>query len=104
MMSAQIKNIKDARRAQPAGRTEHGDVFNARRFADKFAGRLAYSHQRGAWLEFCEHAWRADELGRVTQHAIDLTSDLLLDAAQLTIEAARTGSKAAARGDCSIPE
>ena len=95
-MSAQIKNIAAARKKKPAQRNEFGDVLNGRRFAKKFAGRLAYTHQTGKWLEFVDHAWVADELGRVMQHAIDLTHDFFLDVAQMSIEAARGGGRAAA--------
>jgi len=96
-VAAQITNISAAKKAnRNVGKTDHGDVFNAEKFAKKFAGQLAYSHQKGVWMEFGNHAWRPDETGHVIQHAIDVTRDLLLDASQLTIEAAKTGNKATA--------
>lgn len=69
------------------------DVSNAARFAQQFAGRLIYAPERGQWMEYIGHAWHADTLGRVTQRAIEVTRDMLLEASKLIIEAARTHDK-----------
>lgn len=96
-MAATVKNIKDAPKKAIARAVvdEFGDVFNAKQFALKHEGKLVYSPQRGMWYEFKCHAWRADELRYVTQHAIEVTKDMLLDVAKKMIGAAQTGSKAA---------
>lgn len=78
-MAAKVKNIKDVSKKAIAGvlTEEFGDVFNASRFAKKYAGELVYSPQKGVWYQFCEHVWRADELRYITQHAIAVTKDKL---------------------------
>lgn len=96
-MSATVKNIKDAKK-KPVVRQmndEFGDVYNAKRFANKFAGNLAFSPQRGIWYEYMNHAWHADELHYVTQHAIAVTKDIMLDAAKKMIDAAQSGGRGA---------
>ena len=70
------------------------DVANATRFAQRFVGCLIFVPARGQWLEYISHAWRADALGLVTQHAIEVTRDMLLEASKLAIEAARIRDRA----------
>lgn len=96
-MAATVKNIKDAPKKAivRAMADEFGDVFNATRFARKYAGQLVFSPQRGAWYQFSAHAWRTDELRYVMQHAIAVTKDIILDASKKVIDAAQTGGKAA---------
>jgi putative DNA primase/helicase len=69
------------------------DVSNAARFARRFARSLAYVPARGQWMEFISHAWYTDSLGRITQHAIEVTRDMLLEASKLAIEAAQIKDK-----------
>jgi putative DNA primase/helicase len=70
--------------------SDHGDVANANRFASMWEGRLMYVPQRGAWFEFDEQKqkWVRDELRSVTQRAIQATRKMMLDSAQLIIQAA----------------
>lgn len=79
--------------APPMQDDEHTDVSNSARFARRFAGQLIYVPARGQWMEFISHAWRADMLGQVNQHAIEVTRDLLMESSQLSIEAARVQDK-----------
>lgn len=81
---------------------EQTDVSNAARFAARFEGELAYIPARGRWLEYIGHAWRQDDLGRVTQHAIGVTKDMMLDASKIAIQAAQArdpAHQAALAGD-----
>lgn len=74
------------------------DAGNAGRFAEKFGGALAFIPARGQWLEFINHAWHADALGRCTQHAISATRDMMGDAAKLAIEAMQANDPARQAG------
>ena len=79
-----------ARAVAKAGATAHEnkeltDAGNAARFAKKFDGALAFVPARGQWLEFINHAWHHDALGRGTQHAIEITRNIMGDAAKLAI-------------------
>ena len=95
-MSATIKSIKNAPKMSLVRQIdEFGDVFNANRFSKKYEGTLIFSQQRGEWYEFKNHAWRSDELRYVTQHAISVTKDIMLDAAKKMIDAAQGGGKSA---------
>lgn len=81
--------------ARAAGQdNEQTDVSNAARFAARFEGELAYIPARGKWMEFIGHAWHQDDLGRVTQRAIEVTRAMMLDASKMAIEAAQTRDQA----------
>lgn len=85
-----------AQRSAPTSSMEDDeltDVSNAARFAKKFVRRLAFVPARGRWMEFIREAWRTDTLGRITQHAIEVTRDMLLEASKLAIEAAQIRDK-----------
>jgi putative DNA primase/helicase len=77
------------KRPMKATANEYSDVFNAQRFAGTFSGRLIYVPQRGNWHEFDGVIWKADELRFVTQHAIDTTREMLIDAAQILLDASK---------------
>ncbi|SCC95107.1 hypothetical protein THIX_70136 [Thiomonas sp. X19] len=79
---------------QPDKDKELTDVSNAGRFAERHAGQLIYVPARGQWMEFIDHRWHTDSLGRVTQNAIQVTRDMLLEASKLVIEAALEQDKA----------
>ena len=84
---------KHASRPVQAVRSEpdddYTDVGNARRLARKFAGSLAYVPVTGKWLQYENHHWAQDGLGRVVQHAIAVTEDMMFEAGQMMIRASK---------------
>ncbi|OIQ87718.1 hypothetical protein GALL_304310 [mine drainage metagenome] len=88
-MKAPIKTKVATAVANSSCEEEQTDVANARRMARKFEGALAYAPVTGKWLEFMDHHWAHDSLGHIVQHAITVTEDLMLESAQLTVEAAK---------------
>ena len=65
------------------------DAGAAEAFARLHGGRLLHDHSSGAWLEFDGTRWARDELGRITQHGLAVSRELLTDAAVATLRAAR---------------
>lgn len=76
---------------------DKGDVSNAVRFAEMWAGKVMFVPQVGRWYEFVEskHRWCLDEMGLMTQHSIQTTRQLILDAAKLLLDAASSGGSEA---------
>lgn len=71
-----------------------GDVFNAEKFADKFAGTLLYSPARKLWLYYdAGKRWRWDDLRNITQEAIRVTQDLVQDAGLAFVKAGQVMDK-----------
>lgn len=72
---------------------DKGDVSNSVRFAQMWADKVMFVPQVGRWFEFVDskHRWCRDEMGLVTQHAIQTTRQLMIDAAKLLLDAAASG-------------
>ena len=92
-MSAAVKTKMQIHGVNHAVDDDFTDVHNSRRFGRKFAGKLAYIPARGKWMEFVSHGWETDTLGRAVQRAVAVTEDLMLEAATLSIAAARAMDK-----------
>ncbi len=73
----------------PAAASFTADVASAQTFARLHAGLLKYDHSCGAWYEFDGVRWARDDLGRITQHALAVVRELLTDASQTMLCAAR---------------
>ena len=78
---------EQATRSEPDD--DYTDVGNARRLARKFDRSLAYVPVTGKWLQYERHHWAQDSLGRVVQHAITVTEDMMFEAGQLMIRASK---------------
>lgn len=72
---------------------EFTDVGNARRMARQHAGSLAYVPVTGRWHQFERHHWARDTLGRVVQHAITVTDDMLREADEMMRRASQLENK-----------
>ncbi|EQD44271.1 protein containing Phage/plasmid primase, P4, partial [mine drainage metagenome] len=66
------------------------DAGAAQAFARLHNGYLLFDWALGAWLEFDGVRWARDELGRVNQRGLEVSRELLTDAAQAMLKAART--------------
>ena len=66
------------------------DAGAAQTFARLHDGRLLHDHSSGAWFEFDGVRWARDDLGRITQHGLAVSRQLLNEA---TIAMARAASE-----------
>ena len=66
------------------------DAGAAQTFARLHDGRLLHDHSSGAWFEFNGVRWARDDLGRITQHGLAVSRQLLNEA---TIAMARAASE-----------
>lgn len=74
-----------------------GDALNAQFFAKDNAGKSAYVPQRGQWIMFDGVVWRPDELRCVYQMGLETTKNMLIEAAQINLQAARASTDAERR-------
>lgn len=91
-MAANPTKISSARTAAVSAATAAAftaDAGAAQAFARLHDGRLLYDHSSGSWHEFDGTRWARDELGRITQHGLAVSRELLADAAQAMLRAAR---------------
>ncbi|TAL86441.1 MAG: hypothetical protein EPN74_04670 [Rhodanobacter sp.] len=65
------------------------DAGAAQAFVRLHDGRLLYDHSSGTWLEFDGVRWAKDELGRISQHGLAVSQELLIDASEMLLRAAR---------------
>lgn len=82
-------NIAQLPATKAAATHEITDVGNSRRLAVKYHPELRYVPQRGKWLLYRDHAWHTDHLGLATRYSIEVTRDMMAEAAQLSMQAAR---------------
>ena len=68
---------------------ELSDVTNARAFAKKYKSHACFVPQIGKWFFYRDHAWQQDNLNQIMQLSIDVTQDMVAQAAQLLIQATR---------------
>ncbi len=68
---------------------EFTDVGNAVRFYEKYKDKLMYVPETAGWYEFQGNCWDLDTLKNVVSHAIEVTRDMLREAADIQREAAR---------------
>lgn len=74
-----------------------GDALNSQFFEKDHAERVMYVPQRGAWFLFSDNVWRADELRYVYQLGLETTRNMLIEAAQLILQAAKAKTDAERR-------
>lgn len=87
--SKAVTSISATRTKAVSAATFTADAGAAQAFARLHDGRLLHDHTSGAWFEFDGVRWARDELGRVAQHGLAVSRELLTDAAQAMLRAAR---------------
>jgi len=93
--SMTVTSISSARSASAAAAAFTADAGAAQAFARLHDGHLLHDHSSGAWLEFDGTRWARDELGRITQHGLAVSREMMVDAAQVMLRAAQEHNQAA---------
>ncbi len=87
--SFKVSRARRGPATDPVSRALTADAGAAQAFVRIHGDRLLYDHTNGAWLEFDGVRWVKDEFGRIAQHGLAVSQELLIDASQMLLRAAR---------------
>lgn len=59
------------------------DTTNAERIVAMFGEKVRFDHKRRRWLIYEDHRWKTDEVGRITEYAIEAIRKLQKDAVEI---------------------